>query len=85
MTALLAGADSVEMAMPDTAGALRERDTLDLALAMCIEQAQVRALGIGSKQREIVPLSCRVAPCGNGVPVETRIRLLLMMSSYIES
>ena len=49
----LARHDVAEIAVPDILGALRQRDALELAPALVVEQAKLDLLGIGGKQREV--------------------------------
>src|SRR4051812_36151965 len=62
----LAGRDVVEIGVPDILGALRQLDTLELAAALHVEQAQLDLLRVGGEQREIgaasVPASAEA--CG---------------------
>src|SRR5262249_17988997 len=45
--------DIVEIAVPDVLGALGQRDPLDLASTVAVEQAKLDLLGVGGKQCEI--------------------------------
>ena len=49
----LAGRDVVEIAVPDVLGALRQRDALELAPALTVEQAKLDLFGIRGEQREV--------------------------------
>ena len=49
--------------MPDVLGALRQRDALQLAPALAVEQAKLHLLGIGGEQREV-----GAAPVPGGIP-----------------
>src|SRR5499433_1584353 len=53
VTVELSRRDIVEVAVPDVLGAFRQRDALDLAPTMAVEQAKLHFFGIGRKQREI--------------------------------
>src|SRR5207253_5523297 len=49
----LAGRHVIEIAVPDILCPLRQRDALDLAAAVAIEQAQLDLLGVRREQRKI--------------------------------
>ena len=49
----LARHDVAEIAMPDVLAALRQRDPLELAPALAVEQAKLDLLRIGGEQREV--------------------------------
>src|SRR3984893_4200969 len=49
----MTGHDVAEIAVPNILGPLRQRDPLQLAPALAIEQAEFHFLRIGRKQREI--------------------------------
>ena len=61
VTVELSGGDVVETAVPDILGALGQRDALDLAPAMAVEQAELDSFRVGREQREI-----RSAPVPGG-------------------
>jgi hypothetical protein len=57
----LSGGVVVEVTVPNVLGALGQRDALDLAAAVAVEQAELDPLGAGREQREI-----RSAPVPGG-------------------
>ena len=65
--------------MPDLVGVLRQRDALDLASALAVEQAQLDPGGVGREQGEVDAAPSQVAPKGCGQPGETAQRAPAMV------
>src|ERR1700747_803649 len=62
VTVELSRRDIIEVAVPDILGAFRQRDALDLAASMAVEQAKLDLFGVCRKQREIASAP---VPCGS--------------------